>query len=76
IKFEEFRKRTPDVVNEVFRFLGVKVLAKIKNREQNLIPYERKITPEERRYLYSLYENDIAQLEKLLNWDCSDWKLT
>jgi hypothetical protein len=74
IKFEEFRKRTPEVVNDVFRFLRVKPLAKIKNREQNLIPYERKITPEERCYLYHLYQEDIGRLEKLLNWDCSDWK--
>jgi hypothetical protein len=76
IKFEDFRKRTPEVVREVFRFLGVKPLAKIKNREQNLIPYERKIAPEERRYLYDLYEQDIARLEQLLNWDCSDWKVS
>jgi hypothetical protein len=76
IKFEEFRKRTPEMVKEVFCFLGVKPLAKIKNREQNLIPYERKITPEERRYLYDLYEQDIARLEQLLNWDCSDWKIS
>jgi hypothetical protein len=30
IKFEEFRKRTPKVVKEVFRFLVVKPLAKSK----------------------------------------------
>ncbi len=74
VKFEEFRKRTPEVVNGVFQFLGVKPLAKIKNREQNLIHYERKITAEERQYLYSFYEADIARLEQLLKWDCSDWK--
>jgi hypothetical protein len=49
-------------------------LAKLKNREQNLIPYTRQITPDERRYLYSLYRDDIARLEQLLGWDCSDWK--
>ncbi len=74
IKFEEFRKQTPETVNEVFRFLGVKPLDRIKNREQNRIPYERKITPEERQYLHGLYEEDVNQLEKLLGWDCSDWK--
>jgi hypothetical protein len=74
IKFEEFREKTPEVVNDVFSFVGVKSLNKVKNREQNRIPYERKITSEERRYLYELYRDDIARLEKLLNWDCSDWK--
>ena len=76
LKFEEFRKRTPEVVNEVFRFLGVRPLTRIKNREQNRIPYERKITREERRYLYGLYKEDIARLENLLGWDCSDWKVS
>ena len=74
IKFEEFRKRTPDVVNEIFTFLTVKPLTKVKNRQQNRIPYEREITAEEKKYLYGLYHEDIARLEELLNWDCSDWK--
>ena len=74
IKFENFRKNTPEVVNGVFAFLGVPPLKTVKNKEQNRIPYDRRITPEERRYLYGLYEEDIARLEKLLDWDCSDWK--
>jgi hypothetical protein len=74
MKFEDFRARTHEVVNDVFRFLGVTPLTKLKNREQNLIPYTRQITPDERRYLYSLYRDDIARLEQLLGWDCSDWK--
>ena len=74
IKFEEFRGRTPEVVNEVFSFLEVKPLARVKNREQNRIPYEREITTEERRYLYGFLEEGITRLEELLNWDCSDWK--
>jgi hypothetical protein len=74
IKFEEFREKTPDIVNGVFAFLGIKPLHKVKNREQNRIPYDRKITSEERKYLYELYQEDIAKLEKLLSWDCSDWK--
>jgi hypothetical protein len=74
IKFDDFRKKTPEVVNGVFTFLGVKPLARVKNRQQNRIPYERSITAEERRDLYELYKADIARLEELLNWDCSDWK--
>jgi hypothetical protein len=74
IKFDDFRKRTPELVNEVFSFLGVMPLAKVKNREQNRIPYEREITREERQHLYKLYKTDIARLEELLGWDCSDWK--
>lgn len=74
IKFENFRKNTPEVVNGVFEFLGVPPLKTVKNREQNRIPYDRRITLEERRYLYGFYEDDIVRLEELLGWDCSDWK--
>ena len=74
IKFDDFRKKTPEVVNGVFSFLGVKPLSKVKNRPQNRIPYERVMTREERQYLYELYKTDIARLEQLLGWDCSDWK--
>jgi hypothetical protein len=74
IKFEEFRSSTTKVINQVFAFLEVKPLSRVKNREQNLIPYERKITTEERRYLHNFLKEDITRLEELLNWDCSDWK--
>jgi hypothetical protein len=74
IKFDDFRKNTPDVVNKVFAFLGLRSLSKVKNRQQNRIPYERPITAEERVYLYEAYKADIAQLEQLLSWDCSNWK--
>jgi hypothetical protein len=74
IKFDAFQKKAPQVVQEVFAFLGVAPLKMVKNKKQNRIPYERSITPEERAYLYELYKTDIARLEELLNWDCSDWK--
>ncbi len=74
LKFENLRQNTDEVVNGVFRFLGVPPLAKLKNKEQNKIPYQRRMTPEERAYLYDFYREDIAKLESYLGWDCSDWK--
>jgi hypothetical protein len=74
IKFDDFRRKTLEVVNGVFAFLGVKLLPKVKNREQNRITYDRKMSSEERRQLYDLYKDDIARLEALLGWDCSEWK--
>jgi hypothetical protein len=32
------------------------------------------MTQSEREYLFSIFENDIAKLEKLLGWDWSGWK--
>jgi hypothetical protein len=74
IKFEEFRRRTEEMVNDVFRFLGVEPLATVRNREQNRIRYDRRMTPEERQFLVDTYRPDVSRLEELLGWDCSDWK--
>jgi len=30
---------------------------------------------EERILLYNIFVDDIAKLERVLRWDCSDWKL-
>jgi hypothetical protein len=30
---------------------------------------------EERVFLYNLFAEDISKIERLLGWDCSDWKL-
>jgi hypothetical protein len=74
IKFDDFRTKWRETVDAAFRFVGVEPLANIENKEQNKITYVRRMTPEERRHLYAMYESDIAKLEKLLGWDCSDWK--
>jgi hypothetical protein len=40
-----------------------------------VVPYERAITPEEKKYLSAIFADDIAKLERMLGWDCADWKL-
>jgi len=74
IKFDDFRSDWHKTVTSVFEFLGVDPSVPLKNKEQNLIPYERRLTAEERRSLYEIYRSDISKLEGLLKWDCSDWK--
>lgn len=74
IKFDDFRAKWRETVDGAFRFVEVEPLPNIENKEQNKITYVRRMTPEERRHLYAMYESDIAKLEKLLGWDCSDWK--
>jgi hypothetical protein len=39
------------------------------------VPYDRAMNWEEKVFLYNLFAEDIAKLEQLLGWDCSDWKL-
>jgi Sulfotransferase domain len=75
VRFEDLRHDFASAVNSIFTFIGVEARHKIQNKERNPIAYEREITKGERAQVYRFFENDIARLEKLLGWDCSNWKV-
>jgi len=74
VKFEDFRDRKQATLNGIFEFLGVKPLRGVRDKDRNVVPYERAMTPEERKYLSAVFSSEIAKLEQMLGWDCSDWK--
>jgi hypothetical protein len=75
VKFEKFQADQRKTLDSIFAFLGLKQLKLIRSKDRNVVPYERTMNWQERIFLYNLFAEDIAQLEKLLGWDCADWKL-
>ena len=75
IKFEEFRDRQRETLTSIFSFLGLEPLRSVRSKDRNIVPYERAMNWEEKVFLHNLFEEDIAKVEQLLGWDCSDWKL-
>jgi hypothetical protein len=75
VRFEDFKANPRATVASVLSFLGRKPLRSIRNKDRNIVPYERAMNWEERIFLYNLFAEDIANVEQLLGWDCSDWKL-
>jgi hypothetical protein len=75
VKFEDFRDRKQETLNGIFEFLDVKPLRGVRDKDRNVVPYERAMTPEERKYLSRIFAVEIAKLEQMLGWDCSAWKL-
>jgi len=75
IKFEKFRQEQRETLDSIFSFLGVKPLPWFRSKDRNVVPYQRAMNWEERLFLYNIFADDIATLEQLLGWDCSDWKL-
>jgi hypothetical protein len=75
VKFEEFRAKQRETLASTFSFLGLYPLRSRRSRDRNVVPYERAMNWEERVFLYNLFAKDIAKLERMLGWDCSDWKL-
>ncbi len=75
VKSEEFKDKQRETLASIFSFLGLEPLRSVRTRDRNVVPYERVMNWEERIFLYNLFADDIAKLEQILGWDCSDWKL-
>lgn len=73
LKYETFRARQREMVDEVFRFLNLTPV-RFRAVEAHDIPYSRKIRAEERAAVSEILKADIVKLETLLRWDCSDWR--
>ena len=75
VKFEEFKDKQRETLVSIFSFLGLEPLRSVRSKDRNVVPYERVMNWEERIFLYNLFADDIAKLEQMLGWDCSDWKI-
>jgi hypothetical protein len=73
LKYETFRARQREMVDEVFRFLNLTPV-RFRAVEAHDIPYARSIRAEERAAVWEILKGDIGRLETLLEWDCSDWR--
>src|SRR5436190_23513591 len=75
VKFEDFKAHQRQTLASIFSFLGRKPLRSLRNKDRNIVPYERAMNWEERVFRYHHVAQDIVRVEQLLHWDCSDWKL-
>ena len=74
LKYEDFRTDPFPIVNEIFDFLGVDRRTQLKNKQRNVGSYSRKLTAAEREQATQIFGEDIARIEKMLGWNCSDWR--
>ncbi len=73
LRYEEFRGRQRDLVDQVFQFLQLKPVP-FRPVEAHDIPYQRNIRPDERAFVSQLLRGDIDRLESMLGWDCVAWR--
>jgi len=74
IKYSDYVEHAQTSLRKIFSFINVNhesfdlqvVEGFIRNKK-------RMIQDEQRAFLNAIYQKDINQLEKLLDWDCSDW---
>lgn len=76
LKYEDYVRNQPGSLAGVFQFLGVNPdRFQFMPQQIRVGNYSRAMLPEERSYLLDLFREDIGEVERLLGWDCGDWKI-
>jgi len=75
VKFENFRDRKQESLDSIFDFLGLKRIRIGRDKDRNIVPYERAMQAEERKYLAEVFAAEIGKLEQMLGWELADWKI-
>ncbi len=70
---EELLRNHRETLDLVWRFLEVEPLDAIKPTQKTLGHYRESLSEVDRDYLREQYRYEIRGLERLLDWDCSDW---
>lgn len=72
-KTENLKQFPLETLNHICRFLGVKEFKDIPSKDVHSVPYVSKITREEKAYLQNIFTEEIRNLERIMEWDCSNW---
>lgn len=73
IKSESLWQDPAAELNPLFKFLQLDEFDEIEYTKLYTSKYETEMTEEEFNYLTPIFKPEIAHLESLLGWDCSDW---
>ncbi|UTA68757.1 sulfotransferase [Emticicia sp. 21SJ11W-3] len=75
LKYEDFRDNQYQHLLRIFDFLGVNGdNYKFEEKKVHHIHYKEEIDGFSLNLLNDIYKEEIEKVEKLLNWNCTDWK--
>jgi hypothetical protein len=74
VKTEDFSEDRDGTVSDVLDFLGVDNIALDTSTRFKTTHYAGKMPEEDRVFLRDAFADDTAVVERLLGWDCSDWR--
>ena len=70
---EDLLEAPREVLARTAKFLGIAPFAQPSRRAVHARGYDTTMSEEEKRHLAGIYRAEIAELERLLGWDCSAW---
>lgn len=74
LKSEAFHAEPAPALARIAAFLGVGPFPRSGKRDVFVLPYDAPISETARRFVRGELAADIADVERLLGWDCSDWR--
>ena len=73
LRSQELRAEPQRTVDRITDFLELDRLAGVQPEDVYSFPYQEAMSVQAKDYLFSIYEYEIRQLERMLGWDCADW---
>jgi len=73
LRNEELKQNPNKTLQKVCEFLGVEILQGIESLDVHALPYTASMSKREKDYLRSVFEYEIRGIERVLEWDCSNW---
>jgi len=73
LKYENLKNEPQQTLINICDFLEINHFDNVNIKNIFSTPYETEMSQAEKKYLYSLFENEILAIEHTLGWDCSDW---
>jgi hypothetical protein len=75
VKFEDFNRDQETWVRQAARHIGVTADFPFeRTRRPNAWGYKHRLEKDQFEELLPYYDADIAEVERLTGWDCSDWR--
>jgi len=74
LRTEALQTEPDATLKRIAEFLGLGPFPRIASKTANGRRYGRPISQDEWRYLDGVYAAEIRELERLLEWDCSQWQ--
>ena len=74
LKHADLLLQHDETLSRVFAFLGVPP-ASVPPKSVHGRSYESNMSPSTRQDLLQMYREDTEEVERLLGWDCADWKV-
>ena len=73
LKNEDLWNEPKVTLNKVCNFLQLSCFKHVDKMKIHCRPYVSSMSSQERAYLLKIYEHEIKALERMLEWDCSNW---